>query len=356
MAATLMDGKALAERVARRGGRGGARARPASGSRPCSSATIPPRRSTSGMKHKAPREAGITAHDHHLPAETSEDELLALVAELNADDAVDGILVQLPLPDHIDEEPRAARGRPDQGRRRLPSRRTPGQLYLGRADARAGDARRGDGAARRVRRSRSRARARSSSAAARSSASRWRMLLLARERDRDDLPLAHARPRRGTRARPTCSSPRSGSAGVVTAGDGQAGRGGDRRRHQPHRGRARRRRRPAVAEVAGLLTPVPGGVGPMTIAMLLRNTRAMPRGTAGTACVPRGRDANVRARFESGRRLGARAVVCFCKEERWLKAPSSGFRTRRATASSSVREATTSSSTSPRSRWTATSR
>ena len=55
-------------------------------------------------KHEAAREAGITAHDHHLPAETTEDELLALIAELNGDDSVDGILVQLPLPGQIDEE------------------------------------------------------------------------------------------------------------------------------------------------------------------------------------------------------------------------------------------------------------
>jgi methylenetetrahydrofolate dehydrogenase (NADP+) / methenyltetrahydrofolate cyclohydrolase len=54
-------------------------------------------------KHEAAREAGITPHDHHLPAETSEDDLLALVGELNADDSVDGILVQLPLPAHVDE-------------------------------------------------------------------------------------------------------------------------------------------------------------------------------------------------------------------------------------------------------------
>ena len=55
-------------------------------------------------KHEAAREAGIKAHDHHLPAETTEDELLALIAELNGDDSVDGILVQLPLPGQIDEE------------------------------------------------------------------------------------------------------------------------------------------------------------------------------------------------------------------------------------------------------------
>src|SRR3954471_2374969 len=55
-------------------------------------------------KHEAAREGGITAHDHHLPAETTEDELLALIAELNVDDSVNGILVQLPLPGQIDEE------------------------------------------------------------------------------------------------------------------------------------------------------------------------------------------------------------------------------------------------------------
>jgi methylenetetrahydrofolate dehydrogenase (NADP+)/methenyltetrahydrofolate cyclohydrolase len=55
------------------------------------------------LKHKAAEEAGIEAIDHRLPATTPEDELVELVEELNADDAVDGILVQTPLPDHIDE-------------------------------------------------------------------------------------------------------------------------------------------------------------------------------------------------------------------------------------------------------------
>ena len=47
-------------------------------------------------------EAGMRSFEHKLPATTSEAELLALVARLNADDAVDGILVQMPLPTHID--------------------------------------------------------------------------------------------------------------------------------------------------------------------------------------------------------------------------------------------------------------
>jgi len=55
------------------------------------------------LKQKAAQGVGIDAQDVRLPVETTEDELLALLADLNADDAVDGILVQLPLPDQIDE-------------------------------------------------------------------------------------------------------------------------------------------------------------------------------------------------------------------------------------------------------------
>ena len=55
------------------------------------------------LKQKAAAQAGFDARDVRLPAEISEDDLLARVAELNADDEVDGVLVQLPLPDHIDE-------------------------------------------------------------------------------------------------------------------------------------------------------------------------------------------------------------------------------------------------------------
>ena len=54
-------------------------------------------------KHKSTIEAGMESFEHRLPATASQDELLAVVRQLNADDAVDGILVQLPLPDHIDE-------------------------------------------------------------------------------------------------------------------------------------------------------------------------------------------------------------------------------------------------------------
>ena len=55
-------------------------------------------------KHKACEEAGMRSAHHGLPAETSENELLELVAELGLDRDVDGILVQLPVPDHIDPD------------------------------------------------------------------------------------------------------------------------------------------------------------------------------------------------------------------------------------------------------------
>jgi methylenetetrahydrofolate dehydrogenase (NADP+) / methenyltetrahydrofolate cyclohydrolase len=55
------------------------------------------------LKHQAAAEVEIAAVDRKLPHTISEDELLAEVGDLNAEDAIDGILVQLPLPEHIDE-------------------------------------------------------------------------------------------------------------------------------------------------------------------------------------------------------------------------------------------------------------
>ena len=56
-----------------------------------------------GNKVKAAAELNIISEHHHLSNETSQDELLSLIKELNGRDEVDGILVQLPLPSHIDE-------------------------------------------------------------------------------------------------------------------------------------------------------------------------------------------------------------------------------------------------------------
>ncbi len=54
-------------------------------------------------KHRAAAEAGIEARDHRLPAGATESDVLELVEALNADDTVDGLLVQLPLPESIDD-------------------------------------------------------------------------------------------------------------------------------------------------------------------------------------------------------------------------------------------------------------
>ena len=54
-------------------------------------------------KNRACEQLGMSSVQHHLPADVAEAKLLALVAELNADESIHGILVQLPLPKHIDE-------------------------------------------------------------------------------------------------------------------------------------------------------------------------------------------------------------------------------------------------------------
>ncbi|MEO7469407.1 MAG: tetrahydrofolate dehydrogenase/cyclohydrolase catalytic domain-containing protein, partial [Sphingobium limneticum] len=64
-------------------------------------------------KGKAVKEAGMEGFEHRLPATVSQDDLLALVDALNADVNVDGILVQLPLPSHIDERAVTTRIDPD---------------------------------------------------------------------------------------------------------------------------------------------------------------------------------------------------------------------------------------------------
>jgi methylenetetrahydrofolate dehydrogenase (NADP+)/methenyltetrahydrofolate cyclohydrolase len=64
-------------------------------------------------KGKSTLEAGMASFEHKLPVETGEADLLALVEQLNTDPAVDGILVQLPLPAHMDEQKVIAAINPD---------------------------------------------------------------------------------------------------------------------------------------------------------------------------------------------------------------------------------------------------
>ncbi|WP_133366622.1 bifunctional methylenetetrahydrofolate dehydrogenase/methenyltetrahydrofolate cyclohydrolase FolD [Qipengyuania sediminis] len=107
MAAKLIDGKAFASRLRARVGEAARRFEAAAG-RPAGLAVVlvgadPASEVYVGAKGKATREAGMASFEHRLPAETPEGELLALIERLNADPAVDGILVQLPLPKHMDE-------------------------------------------------------------------------------------------------------------------------------------------------------------------------------------------------------------------------------------------------------------
>jgi len=98
-----MDGKALAERV-----RAELKAELGELGRPVGLATVlvgedPASAVYVQRKQEACREVGIEPFDHVLPEETPVEELLGLVEELNADERVTGILVQLPLPEQIDE-------------------------------------------------------------------------------------------------------------------------------------------------------------------------------------------------------------------------------------------------------------
>ena len=83
------------------------------------------------LKQKAATQAGMDARDVKLPADTSEDELLATIAEVNADDGIDGLLVQLPLPGHIDENRAIEAIAPDKDVDGIHPVNA-GRLYLGR--------------------------------------------------------------------------------------------------------------------------------------------------------------------------------------------------------------------------------
>jgi methylenetetrahydrofolate dehydrogenase (NADP+)/methenyltetrahydrofolate cyclohydrolase len=220
-------------------------------------------------KQEAAKEVGIVARDHRLAESTTEQELLELIAQLNTDDAVDGILVQLPLPSHIDEQrvieavdpakdvdgfhPVNA-GRLFLGQDGLVAATPTGIMTLLEAydvplsGARAVVVGRSTIVGKPV-----------------------SLLLLARNAT---VTICHSRTAdlaAHTReadvlvvavGRPSLVSPDMVKDGVTVIDVGM------NRTPEGLRGDVD----PAVAERAGLLTPVPGGVGPMTIASLLRNT------------------------------------------------------------------------------------
>src|SRR5712691_566586 len=277
-----MDGRALAERirgdvaaeVAQLGGLGLATL--LVGDDPASATYI-------RLKHEAADEVGIASRDIRLPTETSEAELLERVAELNADDAVYGILVQLPVPAHIDEARvlRAIDPMKDvDGIHPLNA----GQLYLGRPTlvpatpvgilalldeyaiplegARAVVVGRSDIVGKPV----------------------AHLLLQANA----TVTICHSRT--ADLARYTLEADvlvvAVGSAEVVTPDMVKQGSAvvdvGINRTEGGIVGDVA----PDAADVAAFITPVPGGVGPMTIAMLLRNTIKAARYRRGLLAFP----------------------------------------------------------------------
>jgi methylenetetrahydrofolate dehydrogenase (NADP+)/methenyltetrahydrofolate cyclohydrolase len=282
MAAKLMDGRALAERIrgevaeeARELGEVGL-ATVLVGEDPASEIYI-------RLKHKAAAEVGMRARDVRLASQTTEEELLEEVEQLNADDAIDGLLVQLPLPDHIDEARviRAIEPVKDiDGLHPLNA----GQLYLG-APAHVGATPAGV------------------------------MALL----EEYDVPVEGARAvvvgRSDIVGKPAalllvhanatvtiCHSrtkdlaAQTREADILVVGVGEAGVvGPDHVREGATVIDVGMNRSgegvvgdvdPAAAERAGLITPVPGGVGPMTIAMLLRSAVRAARYRRGLLAFP----------------------------------------------------------------------
>ena len=107
MTARLIDGKAYAAGLRQRVADVASAFRSLRGRPPGLAVVLvgehPPSAAYVRSKAKATVEAGMESFEHKLPADCSQGQLMALVDELNADPAVDGILVQLPLPSHIDE-------------------------------------------------------------------------------------------------------------------------------------------------------------------------------------------------------------------------------------------------------------
>ena len=214
-----------------------------------------------GKKHEAAVEAGICSVDHRLAGDTTQETLLAVLDELNADDGVDGILVQLPVPDGIDEEAvlRAVEPMKDvDGFHPFNA----GRLYAGHPTfvpatplgimailEEHGIALEGANATVTICHSRTRD-------------------LGAVTTEADVLVVGIGR------AKLVTAEMVKPGAAVVDVGITRTDEGlvGDVD--------------PGAAEVAGHLTPVPGGVGPMTIAMLLANTVRAARYRRGLLAFP----------------------------------------------------------------------
>ncbi|MEX2324411.1 MAG: bifunctional methylenetetrahydrofolate dehydrogenase/methenyltetrahydrofolate cyclohydrolase FolD [Nitriliruptoraceae bacterium] len=109
MTARILDGKALAETVRARIAGEVAALKAEHGITPGLAAVLvgadPASQVYVGMKHRATEKAGMHSRQIALPADTSQADLEQVVRDLNNDDAIDGILVQLPLPEELDPQP-----------------------------------------------------------------------------------------------------------------------------------------------------------------------------------------------------------------------------------------------------------
>jgi methylenetetrahydrofolate dehydrogenase (NADP+)/methenyltetrahydrofolate cyclohydrolase len=234
-------------------------------------------------KEEACAEAGIEAFHHELSPDTSEEDLLGLVADLNADERVTGILVQLPLPSQIDEDRVIRSIEPIKdvdgfhpinagflllGRPTLPPATPAGIMELLReyevelSGARALVIGRSNIVGKPI-----------------------SVLLLA---ESATVTIAHSRTRDlEAIARESdvivaaVGRPETVTAGMVKPGATVIDVGINR-----VEGKVVGDVSEDVREVAGLVTPVPGGVGPMTIAMLLRNTVRASRYQARALAFP----------------------------------------------------------------------
>lgn len=234
-------------------------------------------------KHKAAQEAGIVTRDVRLPAETSQDEVLRLVAELNADPDVHGILVQLPMPSHIDEAAVTRSVLPVKDVDGLHPVNA-GYLYLGTPlhvpATPAGCLELLDAYGVELV-------GREAVVIGRSELVGRPAALLLLQRHAT-VTMCHSRTRdlAGHCLRADVIVAAVGVPGLVTPAMVKPGAAvldvGLTRDEEGIKGDVD----PAVAAVAGHLTPMPGGTGPMTIAMLLRSTVAAARFLRGDLAYP----------------------------------------------------------------------
>jgi len=293
MTADVIDGKAFADTLRQRVAVAAASFASAAGRKPGLAVILvgddPASEVYVASKARATLAAGMASFEHRLPADTSEAALVALVRRLNDDDAVDGILVQLPLPAHLDEQAVVAAISPGKDVDGLTPEST-GRLALGLPGLvpctplgclmllrdRIGDLSGKDAVV-----------------VGRSIlvGKPMAQLLLA---DNCTVTLAHSR------TRDIAAKVRAADIVVVAVGRPEMVKGdwlkagaividvGINRVPAPERGAGKTRLVGDVdyadaAAVAGAITPVPGGVGPMTIAVLLRNTLVAASRRAGLA-------------------------------------------------------------------------